>query len=84
MPSTAATGPLAARIAKRGIDLAGAIVGLVVLSPVLAWIALILVLTQGRPVLFRNDQLPVSVRGAARAGSFRPGRSVRAAARRDR
>jgi lipopolysaccharide/colanic/teichoic acid biosynthesis glycosyltransferase len=54
MPSTAATGRLAARIAKRGIDLAGAIVGLVVLSPVLAWIALVLVLTQGRPVLFRQ------------------------------
>jgi len=34
------------------------------------------------PYLF--DPLPISVRGAARAGSFRPGRSVRAAARRDR
>jgi sugar transferase EpsL len=54
MPSSAATGRLTARIAKRGIDLAGAMVGLVLLSPVLAWIALILVITQGRPVLFRQ------------------------------
>ena len=54
MPSTVATGRLAARIAKRGIDLAGALAGLVLLSPVLAWIALVLVVTQGRPVLFRQ------------------------------
>ena len=54
MPSTAAIGRRAARIAKRGIDLAGAVVGLVVLSPVLGWIALVLVITQGRPVLFRQ------------------------------
>jgi lipopolysaccharide/colanic/teichoic acid biosynthesis glycosyltransferase len=54
MPSTGATGRRPARIAKRGIDLAGALVGLIVLSPLLAWIALILVITQGRPVLFRQ------------------------------
>ncbi|MGH2465523.1 MAG: sugar transferase [Candidatus Limnocylindrales bacterium] len=54
MPSTPAIGRQAARIAKRGIDLAGSAVGLVLLSPILGWIALILLISQGRPVLFRQ------------------------------
>ncbi len=39
---------------KRLIDVAGASVGLVVLSPLLAWVALGLLVTQGRPILFRQ------------------------------
>ena len=39
---------------KRLLDLAGATVGVVVLSPLLAWVALALLLTQGRPILFRQ------------------------------
>jgi sugar transferase EpsL len=39
---------------KRTIDLVGATVGLVVLSPLLAWVALALLATQGRPILFRH------------------------------
>lgn len=39
---------------KRGIDLLGAGVGLVVLSPVLATVAIGLAVTQGRPVFFRH------------------------------
>lgn len=39
---------------KRLIDLVGAALGLVVLSPVLAWVALALVLSQGRPIFFRQ------------------------------
>jgi proline dehydrogenase len=39
---------------KRAMDVAGAIVGLVVLSPVLAWTAVAVVATMGRPILFRQ------------------------------
>ena len=39
---------------KRWLDLAGAAGGLFVLSPVLALVALLLVVTQGRPILFRQ------------------------------
>jgi sugar transferase EpsL len=39
---------------KRVADVAGALLGLVVLSPLLAWTALVLLATQGRPILFRQ------------------------------
>jgi len=39
---------------KRGIDIVGAALALVVLSPVLAWAALGVVVTMGRPILFRQ------------------------------
>lgn len=39
---------------KRGIDVAGAVVGLVLLAPVLAWIAVAIAATMGRPVFFRQ------------------------------
>lgn len=39
---------------KRVIDLVGATAGLVLLSPLLAWVALALLLSQGRPILFRH------------------------------
>jgi lipopolysaccharide/colanic/teichoic acid biosynthesis glycosyltransferase len=39
---------------KRLGDLAGATVGLVVLSPILAGVAVAVLLTQGRPILFRH------------------------------
>jgi lipopolysaccharide/colanic/teichoic acid biosynthesis glycosyltransferase len=42
--------------AKRLLDLAGAMAGLVVLSPVLAWIAVAILATQGRPVFFRQER----------------------------
>ena len=37
---------------KRGVDVVGALVGLVVTAPLLAVIALVLLVTQGRPVVF--------------------------------
>lgn len=43
-----------ARGIKRAMDLAGATVALILLSPVLAWVALAVLLTQGRPILFRQ------------------------------
>lgn len=43
-------------IAKRVVDLAGALIALVLLSPVLAWVALALLATQGRPILFRHPR----------------------------
>jgi len=45
-----------ALIAKRAIDVAGALVGFVVLSPVLAWTALAVLLAEGRPILFRQER----------------------------
>ena len=42
---------------KRAIDVAGAVAGLVVLSPVLAAAALAVRLRLGRPVLFRQERL---------------------------
>jgi exopolysaccharide biosynthesis polyprenyl glycosylphosphotransferase len=45
------------RVAKRAIDLVGACVLLVVLSPVLCLIALAIVLESGRPVLFRQRRI---------------------------
>ena len=42
--------------AKRGIDVVGAIGGLVLLSPVLAWAALAIAIAQGRPIFFRQER----------------------------
>jgi sugar transferase EpsL len=42
--------------AKRGIDIGGALVGLAVLSPVLAWTALAVFISQGPPILFRHQR----------------------------
>jgi lipopolysaccharide/colanic/teichoic acid biosynthesis glycosyltransferase len=39
---------------KRGIDIAGAALALIVLSPVLAWAALGVAATMGRPIFFRQ------------------------------
>ena len=41
---------------KRAIDLLGATVALVVLSPVLAVTAVALLVTQGRPIFFRQQR----------------------------
>ena len=41
---------------KRAIDLAGAVVGATVFSPVLAGTAVALLVTQGRPLLFRQQR----------------------------
>ena len=42
--------------AKRGMDVTGAALGIVVLSPVLAWTALAALITQGPPILFRHER----------------------------
>lgn len=39
---------------KRGVDVVGAALELVILSPILAWTAVGALLTQGRPILFRQ------------------------------
>ena len=41
---------------KRGVDVVGAAVGLVILSPLLAWVAVAALVTQGPPVLFRQER----------------------------
>jgi len=41
---------------KRGIDIVGAVAALVALSPVLAWTAVGVAVTQGRPILFRQKR----------------------------
>jgi lipopolysaccharide/colanic/teichoic acid biosynthesis glycosyltransferase len=40
--------------AKRALDILGASLGLVLLSPVLAWTAVAIAVTSGRPILFRQ------------------------------
>jgi lipopolysaccharide/colanic/teichoic acid biosynthesis glycosyltransferase len=45
-----------AGVVKRAFDLVAASLALILLSPVLAWIALAVVLTQGRPILFRQER----------------------------
>jgi lipopolysaccharide/colanic/teichoic acid biosynthesis glycosyltransferase len=47
---------LAARAVKRAIDIAGAAVGLIVLSPVIAAVAVLVRVRMGRPVLFRQER----------------------------
>ncbi len=46
----------AGRALKRSMDVVGASVALVVLSPVLAWVALAVAATQGLPILFRHER----------------------------
>ena len=41
---------------KRAVDVGGALIALVVLSPVLAWVALAVALTSGFPVFFRQQR----------------------------
>lgn len=43
-------------VVKRSMDVVGAIVGLTLLSPVLAWAALVVVVTMGKPLLFRQQR----------------------------
>lgn len=45
-----------ALVVKRGTDLVGAAVALVLLSPVIAWAALGVAVTLGRPILFRQER----------------------------
>lgn len=47
--------PLRFRI-KRVLDIAGALLGILVFSPVMALVALLVVATMGRPVLFRQER----------------------------
>ena len=54
--SPPATRQRAARMAKRAMDIAGATLGLLLLSPILAWTALAVLATQGRPILFRQER----------------------------
>ncbi len=41
---------------KRAMDVVGALAGIIVLSPVLAWTALAVMATMGRPILFRQER----------------------------
>ena len=42
--------------AKRGLDVVGAVVGLIVFSPLFVLVALTIIIDDGRPVLFRQDR----------------------------
>lgn len=46
----------AALAVKRGIDIVGALLALILLSPLLAWIAIAIVVTMGRPIFFRQQR----------------------------
>ena len=43
-------------VAKRGLDIVGAVVGLIISSPIFALVALTIIIDDGRPVLFRQDR----------------------------
>lgn len=47
----------AALAAKRGLDIVGAAVGLLLLGPVLLCVAVVCLLADGRPVLFRQERV---------------------------
>jgi lipopolysaccharide/colanic/teichoic acid biosynthesis glycosyltransferase len=49
--------PLGYRVAKRTLDVTASIVGLVLLSPILAMVAIAVKLESGGPVLFRQERL---------------------------
>jgi lipopolysaccharide/colanic/teichoic acid biosynthesis glycosyltransferase len=42
--------------AKRGLDIVGAAAGLVILSPLLAWVAVAELIAQGPPIIFRQER----------------------------
>jgi exopolysaccharide biosynthesis polyprenyl glycosylphosphotransferase len=42
---------------KRGVDIVGSLIGLVLLSPVMLAVALAIVLSDGRPILFRHQRV---------------------------
>lgn len=46
----------AALSVKRGMDLLGASAALILLSPLLAWIAIAILVTMGRPIFFRQER----------------------------
>jgi len=48
--------PLLLMAAKRAMDLLGAAAALIVLSPILAVVALLILITDGRPILFRQPR----------------------------
>src|SRR4051812_28897317 len=54
----AAAGPRTTRslVAKRGLDIVGATAGLIVLSPLFGAVGLAILLTDGRPILFRQPR----------------------------
>jgi lipopolysaccharide/colanic/teichoic acid biosynthesis glycosyltransferase len=75
---------------KRPFDAVAAALGLVLLLPVLASVSLVLLLTSGRPVLFRQERVgrrgvpfrmykfrTMATRPGAERGSFDPGRTDR-------
>ena len=43
--------------AKRGLDVAGALIGIILLSPVFAGVALAILIQDGRPIFFRQDRV---------------------------
>ena len=59
MPSSAGSGP---RVAKRLLDVAGATLGLVLLSPLMASVAALILVADGRPILFRQERVGLNGR----------------------
>jgi exopolysaccharide biosynthesis polyprenyl glycosylphosphotransferase len=56
VPVVGVPNPSRAVVAKRFVDIAGAIVGLVLLSPILAAAAIAILMTDGRPILFTQPR----------------------------
>lgn len=45
------------KILKRGFDLLGAVVGIILFGPIMAVVALLIWLESGRPIIFRNERV---------------------------
>jgi sugar transferase EpsL len=73
-----ADSPSLAFIAKRTIDVLGALAGLCLLAPVILWAAVALAVSQGRPILFRQRRPGLQGR-AFTIVKFRTMRAPRAA-----
>lgn len=56
IPSTGHQPRRVSLAAKRGLDVVGAVVGLIVFSPLFALVALTIIIDDGRPVLYRQDR----------------------------
>ena len=48
---------LASRIAKRGLDIFGAAVGLTLLAPLFAYVSIAILVTSGRPIFYRQERV---------------------------
>ena len=70
----AATSPLSwsrliARAGKRSLDIVGATIGLVLLSPLFAYVSIAILVTSGRPIFYKQERVGQGVRSSGSSNS---------------